>query len=303
MAAVEVLERRVEFYSEGDRISAILYLPADASEQNPVPGVVLCHGFTGIKELILPDYGRGFARAGLAALAFDYRGFGGSEGTRGRLVARRQIEDIHNSVTFLETLAEVDPRRVGLWGTSYGAANAIVAAAADLRVRCVSAQVGFADGGRRMRERPPEETAPVRALIEDERRRRVLTGQSTMVDPLQVLNDTDTVAFFAVARQQLSMLSEPISMEFMESIFEHRPIAAVDALAGRPLLLVAAEFDTMTPASEFEALFAAASEPKRLVVIPGIRHYQIYSGEPLQRSIAESAGWFSRYLSPVTAAA
>ena len=123
------------YYSEGDRISAVLYLPADASEQNPVPGVALCHGFTGIKELILPDYGRGFARAGIAALAFDYRGFGESEGSRGRLVARRQIEDIHNSVTFLETLAEVDPRRVGLWGTSYGAANVIYTAGIDPRPR------------------------------------------------------------------------------------------------------------------------------------------------------------------------
>ena len=303
MPPVEVLERRVAYYSEGDRISAVLYLPADASEQNPVPGVVLCHGFTGIKELILPGYGRGFARAGIAALAFDYRGFGESEGSRGRLVARRQIEDIHNSVTFMETLAEVDPRRVGLWGTSYGAANAIVAAAADLRVRCVAAQVGFADGGRRMRERPPGETAPARALIEAERIQRVLTGQSTMVDPLQILNDTDSVAFFSVARRELPQLAEPISMEFLESTFDHRPIAVVDALAGRPLLLVAAEFDAVTPASEFEALYAAASEPKRLVVIPGIRHYQIYSGDPLERSIAESAGWFARYLSPVTVAA
>ncbi len=293
----------MNYYSEGDRISAVLYLPGNASAQDPVPGVVLCHGFTGIKELILPDYARGFARAGIAALAFDYRGFGESHGTRGRLVARRQIEDIHNSVTFLETLSEVDPRRVGLWGTSYGAANAIVAAAADLRVRCVAAQVGFADGGRRMRERPDEETAPMRALIEQERRRRVLTGSSTMVDPLQILNDTDSVAFFTVARQEFPALAEPISMEFLESTFDHRPIAVVDALAGRPLLLVAAEHDTVTPSAEFEALYAAAAEPRRLVVIPGIRHYQIYSGEPLRRSIAEAAGWFARYLSPVTVAA
>jgi len=293
---VEVLERRLEYYSEGDRLSATLYLPAGASAAAPVAGVALCHGFTGIKELILPDYGRGFARAGIAALAFDYRGFGESEGTRGRLVARRQIEDIHNSVTFLETLSEVDPRRIGLWGTSYGAANAIAAAAADLRVRCVAAQVGFADGGRRTREAPPEASVPVRAMLDQERKRRVLTGSGTMVDPLQILNDPDTVAFFSAARERLPQLAEPISMEFLESTFEHRPIAVVDALAGRGLLLIAAEHDSVTPAAEFEALYAAAPEPKRLVIFPGIRHYEIYSGEPLERSIAEEVEWFSRYL-------
>ncbi len=300
---MDVLERRVEFYSEGDRLSAVLYLPAGASAESPVPGVVLCHGFTGIKELILPDYGRGFARAGIAALAFDYRGFGESEGTRGRLVARRQIEDIHNSVTFMETLAEVDPRRVGLWGTSYGAANAIVAAAADLRVRCVAAQVGFADGGRRTREAPPEATAPVRAMIDQERKRRVLTGAGTMADPLQILSDPDTAAFFGKAREQWPQLAEPISMEFLESTFDHRPIAVVDALAGRPLLLIAVEHDTVTPAAEFEDLYLAASEPKKLVVYPGLRHYEIYSGEPLARSIAEEVEWFGRYLGPLTGGA
>lgn len=296
---MDVLERNVSYFSEGERISGVLYLPKSATEpgEGRIPGVVLC-GFTGIKELILPDYARGLVRAGFAALAFDYRGFGESSGPRGRLVAQRQIEDVRNSLTFLGTLPEVDPRRLGLWGTSYGAANVIVAAAADTRVRCVAAQVGFADGGKRLRERPEAETAPVRAAIEEERKKRVLTGEPTMVEPLQLLSDPETVAFFTSARARLPRLQQPISMEFLESTFEHRPIAALPALAGRPLLLVAAELDTVTPAADFQALYEAASEPKKLVVIPGIRHYDIYSGEPLERSIAEEVAWFQEHLAP-----
>lgn len=289
-----IAERAVSYYSEGDRIAATLSMPEHVTQ--PVPGIVLCHGFTGIKELILPDYARAFAEAGFAALAFDYRGFGGSEGTRGRLVARRQVEDIRNSITYLGTVEGVAATRLGLWGTSYGAANVIVAAGQDQRARCVVAQVGFADGGRRSRERPPAESAPFFAMIEAERRKRVLTDESTMVDPLQLLSDPETATFFGEARERLRGLDQPISMEFIESTFEHRPIDAAAKLRDCPLLLVAAELDTVTPASESEALFAAANERKRLVVIPGIRHYEIYSGEPLRRSIAEAVAWFTEHL-------
>ena len=300
---VDVLERSVTYFSEGERVSGVVYLPQTATEPNGrMPGVVLCHGFTGIKELILPDYARGFARAGLAALAFDYRGFGESGGPRGWLLAQRQIEDVRNSLTFMETLPEVDPQRLGLWGTSYGAANVIVAAAADTRVRCVAAQVGFADGGKRVREGSEADSAPVRAMIAEERRKRVLTGEPTMVEPLQLLSDPDTVAFFTSARAALPRLEQPISLEFLESTFEHRPIKALPALAGRPLLLVAAELDTVTPAAEFQTLYEAATEPKKLVVIPGVRHYEIYGGEPLERSIAEAAAWFETYLAAMPVA-
>ncbi|MBK9344328.1 MAG: alpha/beta hydrolase [Dehalococcoidia bacterium] len=289
-----IIERSVTYFSEGDRLAGVVYLPAES--HGPVPGVVLCHGFTAIKELILPDYGRAFAEAGFAALAFDYRGFGESEGPRGRLIARRQIDDIRNSVTFIGTLPEVDPQRIGLWGTSYGAANVIVAAAEDPRVKCVTAQVGFADGGRRSRERPAAETAPMRAMIEEERKKRVLTNEPTMVEPLQLLSDPETVAFFMEARKSLPALSQPISMEFLESTMEHRPIEAAAKLAGCPLLVVAAELDTLTPAADSEALYDAANEPKRLVILPGIRHYEIYSGEPLRKSSAEAVAWFKAHL-------
>ena len=129
------MERPASYYSQGVSISAVLYTPDGAGPsagggsasgggrrlpagQAGLPGIVLCHGFTGIKELILPDYARRFAAAGYAALAFDYRGFGESEGERGRLIPYEQVMDIRNSLTFMETLDEVDPERIGLWGTS-----------------------------------------------------------------------------------------------------------------------------------------------------------------------------------------
>ncbi len=54
--------------------------------------------------------------------------------------------------------------------------------------------------------------------------------------------------------------------------------------------------DIVTPASDSEDLYNAAQDPRRLVVLPGVRHYEIYSGEPLRRSSAEAVAWFSEHL-------
>lgn len=290
------MERPVNYYSEGARIGAVLYAPDGASPDSRLPGIVLCHGFTCIKELILPDYARRFAAEGYMALAFDYRGFGESQGERGRLIPYDQVKDIRNSITFMETLDEVDPERIGLWGTSYGAANAIQVAGVDPRPKCIVAQVGFGDGGRGLSRRSPEETAPVMDMIRNERKQRVLTGKSTMVDPFVIVSDPDTVAFFQQAMKELPKLKTEISLEFVEATFEYRPEDVAQRIAPRALLLIAAEFDVPTPADESRSVHAKAGEPKKLVIIEGIRHYDIYSGQPFERSVQEALDWYGTHL-------
>ena len=220
----------VAFYSEGCRLSGHLYLPDDRKEGERRPAVVLAHGFTGVKELSLPEYAARFAAQGWVALTFDYRGFGTSEGTRGRLIWRDQVQDVRNSITFMQTLDAVDPDRIALWGTSYGAANVIFAGGVDDRPRAIVAQVGFGDGGRRLKERPAAETAPIRQLIAGERRKRVLTGESTMVDPFTILADPESKAFFEAAAKTLPGLKTQVPMETLESLLEYAPEGVAPAM-------------------------------------------------------------------------
>jgi hypothetical protein len=191
----------------------------------------------------------------------------------------------------------VDPERIGLWGTSYGAANVIYTAGIDPRPRCVVAQVGFGDGGRGLSTRSPEEVAPIMEMLRNERRQRVLTGKSTMVDPLLILSDPDSVAFFNEAMKELPQVKTEITLETAEATLEYRPEEVVHRIAPRALLLIAAEHDVPTPADEFRSVYAKAGEPKKLVVIEGIRHYDIYKPGPgLDRSVGEALDWYRRYL-------
>ena len=61
----------VNFHSEGCRLVGDLYAPEDLGPGERRAGIVLCHGYTGVKDLYLPDNARVLVEAGYAVLAFD----------------------------------------------------------------------------------------------------------------------------------------------------------------------------------------------------------------------------------------
>ncbi|MDE2764913.1 MAG: alpha/beta hydrolase, partial [Chloroflexota bacterium] len=145
------MERETAFYSDGLRLDARLFTPTW-----PAPGgwpaIVMCQGAIGRKEAFgFPDVARRFAALGYAALTFDHRGFGASDGERGRFYPMEWVRDARDAVTFIASEPGVDPERVSLFGTSIGGGVVVRAGADDARVRCVVSVVGFGDGERMVR--------------------------------------------------------------------------------------------------------------------------------------------------------
>ncbi len=115
--------REVEFRSENpaEKIRADLYLPEG---KGPFPVVVMGGGWCYVKELAQPEYAKYIVRAGVAALIFDYRHSGASDGEpRQHLDPWKQIADYRSAidaVSYDEMFKGVlDPERIGVWGISY----------------------------------------------------------------------------------------------------------------------------------------------------------------------------------------
>ena len=53
-----MITKPVTFYSEGHQLVGDVFYPSDLPPGQPRAGVVLCHGYTGIKDLYLPDNAR-----------------------------------------------------------------------------------------------------------------------------------------------------------------------------------------------------------------------------------------------------
>src|SRR6185437_7901674 len=81
----KTLEQSTAFYSGSCKLAADLYAPDDLAAGEQRPGVVLCCGYTGVKNLYLDEMARRLAAGGYAALTFDYKGWGQSEGPPLRL--------------------------------------------------------------------------------------------------------------------------------------------------------------------------------------------------------------------------
>jgi uncharacterized protein len=289
-------QHTVNFFSEGSKMEGDLFLPSDYKSGERRPGIVLCHGFTGVRSVILGDYAKVFAQAGFVALTFDYRGYGGSEGTRRRLIPLEQIDDIRNAISYFETLAEVDAERIGLWGTSFGGANAPYTAAVDTRIKAVVGQVGFGDGERFLLDtRRFGERSELLKKIAQDRARRAVEGTGERLSPLDALNSAQTNAFMGAALKDVAPSRIDISWETIEKTLEYKPIEIIDRIAPRALLLIGARDDDLCKIEGYEKLYERAREPKKLVVLP-ITHYEIYGGKWLEESSRHATEWFTRFL-------
>jgi uncharacterized protein len=288
----------VNFYSEGTRLSGDLFLPARLASGEKRAGIVLCHGYTGVRNLYLPDTAKALTDAGYVVLTFDYKGWGDSDGPKSRLAPYGRVADSQAALTFLGTQPMVDADRLGLYGTSYGGATVVWTAAVDPRVKAVVSVVGIGHGRRWMRSvRRPDEFADLLARSEADRVRRVLTGQSEFVDRNAVLlPDRQSADLAAAARRGNPGAVGEIPLEFIDDTLGFHPEWVVDKIAPRPALFITTEDDRLVPPDESEALYAKAGQPKKLVVLKGWGHYEVYTGEAFRQVIEPTLAWYQTYL-------
>jgi predicted alpha/beta hydrolase len=79
------MSRPVSFYSQGVKLAGDLFVPTDLKPGERRAGIVLCHGYTGVRTIYLPDNARVLTEAGYVVLTFDYKGWGDSDGPKSRL--------------------------------------------------------------------------------------------------------------------------------------------------------------------------------------------------------------------------
>jgi dienelactone hydrolase len=102
----------------------------------------LAHGFAAFRELRLDAYAARFAQAGYAALVFDYRNWGASDGQPRRVLdIGNQHADWRAAVAYARTLDGVDTSRVAGWGSSFGGGHVLGLAAHDRALAAAIVQV------------------------------------------------------------------------------------------------------------------------------------------------------------------
>ncbi|GAA2417359.1 alpha/beta fold hydrolase [Nonomuraea africana] len=272
------MRTKVSFTAAGVRCAGYLYLPADSE---PVPCVVLCHGFSGTMDRLF-DYADRFAAQGFAALVFDYRGFGESEGDPRQVPdIDGQLVDVRAALAFARAHERVDPGRVLLWGNSLGGAHAITVAEGDPRIAAVVAQIPFNGFPKKVEGRSTGETLRLLgAIVWDALRGKL--GLRPYYIPMVGRPGEFAVTATPEADQHIQTLTgggttlwrNSVAPRGLLQMMRYRPAEAAARLTC-PLLVCAAAEDRETPL-ETTRMLADRAPRGELRVYPGT-HFTFYT--------------------------
>lgn len=264
------------FFSNGLRLDADLHLPDTPRPASGYPVVIPASGYQGLKVIHPERFARFLTQRGFAVLAFDYRGFGWSEGERGRLVPQEWVEDVRAAVDAVCADDTLDADAVSLLGWGLGGGVVVAEAATDQRVRSVAAVNGIASGWRSTRAMHSEDSwQRLLGRFAADRRRRAQTGRSEITSPWDIVRldlDQRTDGYVDDQLYRAPGFGSGVTLESAEYLLRFEPGDLVHLIAPRPLLIVHGEDNMLHKVEEAQDLYARAGDPKQLIVLPGHGH-------------------------------
>jgi dienelactone hydrolase len=300
------MRQDIEFDAEGATLRGWFY-PAEGQD-GPAPCVVMAHGWSSTKEMYLDRFAEVFSAAGLAVVVFDNRGWGDSGTAPGKpryeIDPWEQIRDYQHAITYAQNRPEVDAGRIGAWGTSFSAAHCFVLAAIDRRVKAVSGQAPLISG-----RATYDNTVRVNNLVagpgifEEDRRARARGERPAMVpiigtDPgeLVALPTPDSHDYFTRAKRDLDPTwPNEVTLRSLDNLYGYEPAKFLPDITPTPLLMIVGKSDGLTGGNLAAAAYGTASEPKKIVLLPG-GHFAAYEGEGFATASAASRDWFLEHL-------
>ncbi len=231
------------------------------------------------------------ARAGYLVVTFDYRGWGGSdarlilsggkpEKKDGKLIAEvkevrgvvdpiDQTTDIMNAIHWVVGEPRCDAGRIGIWGSSFSGGHVVYVAARDPRegVRQPGRLHGRALGDQQL---PDARVYLQSGDRPDARQDRLSRPRS------EVRHAHRRTNYREIHRLRAARGHQPLQ-RLCEAVYYRRERGAIRQQAARD------------PAHE------RATGVKKLVIMPGIKHYGIYN-EARVKAQNEAIAWFDQHL-------
>lgn len=216
--------RNVQFATRDELTLQGWYIPPDEGSSS----ILFVHGHGGNRAQLLA-VAAWLRSEGYGALLFDLRNHGTSEGdvtSMGLL----ETEDVLAAFHFLQSQAEVDPERIGIYGVSMGAAAAIRAFSQLPQVQALIVESTYAD----------------------------ITG--VIAEGITTRTGLPGFPFAPVITWMTGNLAEA-------SLFNLHLTDAVAQIAPRPLLILHGTADPLIPVTQAQVLYEAAGDPKEIHIV------------------------------------
>ena len=272
----------------GITLAADLYLPKNRGNQR-LAALVVGGPFGAVKEQSSGLYAQTMAERGFVTLAFD-PSYTGESGGQPRHVASPDIntEDFSAAVDFIGLHASVDRNRIGLIGICGWGGIGLNAVAADKRIKAVVASTMY-DMSRVMSKGyndsvTPEQRAQTLEQLGQQRWKDAESGTPAMLPEFNVLKggEPQFMVDYADYYKSKTRGYHPRAINSNGSwtitsglSFMNAPLMTnIKEIAPRPILLIHGENAHSRYFSE--TAYAAAAEPKELMIIKGASHTDLY---------------------------
>ncbi|MDP9115771.1 MAG: lysophospholipase [Actinomycetota bacterium] len=301
-----MMPEEVAFISAGVDCAAWLFRAVDDRLAGPdgKPIAVMAHGLGGTKDSGLAPFAEALGGAGVDVFAFDYRGFGASDGRPRQLVSMQaQLADYRAAMAAAAALPGVDGRRLVLWGVSVSGGTVLTAAAGREDVVAVISLTPLVDG----------RAAAKHALATHSATSLVRAGAIGLRGRLAAITGRETVMMAVVGRPgELAAMSLPglyedylsiagptwrneIAATITLELGNHRPGKQARHLRC-PLLVQIADFDRSAPP---HAAAKAAFQGRAEVRHYPCDHFDVHVGKRWHgAAVAHQVAFLARVLAP-----
>jgi len=299
------MRKDIEFTSKGLKCRGWLYIPDNLAEGDKAPAVVMAHGLSAVKEMFLPNYAERFCNAGLVTLVFDFRFLGESEGEpAGQIFPVEQLEDYRNAISCVAHQPEVNPDRIGAWGSSFSGGHVLHLAAFDRRIKAVVAQVPNINTWKSFIKLQGRDGWDMTlGMINTDRASRYQSDEINYVPvvapegEVALLSTSDSYEWFTKTAESIAPnWINKVTLESVEKMIEYDPTNAIELISPTPLLMIIAENDSLIPVEIAREAADRAGEPKEIMIVK-CGHFDVYETEPWHSQVASGATeWFTAHL-------
>jgi len=116
-------------------------IAAEPQGAGPFPAVIVCHPHPlyggSMDNNVVDNLCQALTKASFVSLKFNFRGVGASQGEFGKGIGEQA--DVEAAISFISTLEQIDPERIGLAGYSAGAGFGLPLGCSDGRIKALAA--------------------------------------------------------------------------------------------------------------------------------------------------------------------
>lgn len=296
--------KKITFKSGGFSLTGNLFYPETYQEGKKLPAIVCSAPASGVKEQVVGFYAEKLSKHGFITLAFDYTGYGESEG--GNTFYENpyiKMEDIKNAISYLRTLSEVDKNNVFNFGVCMGSAYSVYATATDGRVKAVATaspifnvketQLMIYGGNVAVRD--------VLKNASEARQKYYETGEETHFAPLPDDSDAlpeqmrEMIQYYTIGAGNCPTWRNKTLAWSTETMLAFSVEQCTDLLEAVPVFMIYG--DQAYTANNNEEIYNAIEGDKDRFVVEGATHFDYYYKEEyVNPAVEKIAAFYKKYI-------